>query len=385
MPVVKHIPDNIRRIRASKGLTQEQVAQEAGITRTAFGSIENAASEPRVSTLHGISRALGVSLSELLAEPPMLSTVRFRSKKLQASKEKPFRDQVVIEVARWLKSFNGLEELLGQEKEYALMDLGNKVRKLKLGTRPKQAAEEARESLGLSGGEPIRDICGLLESAGVKVHTLSLDVEDLFGLSVGPSDGGPAIVVNVREDITVERRIFTAAHELGHLLLHPGAYDVSKFEEDMSQEKEADRFASYFLMPNEVFLKEWNDTSGLYFVDRVLRVKRVFRVSYMTVLYRLTELGLADQKKVWMLFKAECKRKYGVPLTKKYEPYALVEAEAKLEPKRLDDLDFVEDRLSGLVRTAIEAEKITLSRGAEILGLGLAEMREWAISWEVAA
>jgi hypothetical protein len=33
------------------------------------------------------------------------------------------------------------------------------------------------------------------------------------------SDGGPAVVVNVWGRLSVERWIFTAAHELGHLMI----------------------------------------------------------------------------------------------------------------------------------------------------------------------
>jgi predicted HTH domain antitoxin len=41
----------------------------------------------------------------------------------------------------------------------------------------------------------------------------------------------------------------------------------------------------------------------------------------------------------------------------------------------------MEDRLAGLVRKAIEAEQITLGRGAEILNLNLTKMREIVSSW----
>lgn len=52
------------------------------------------------------------------------------------------------------------------------------------------------------------------------------------------------------------------------------------------------------------------------------------------------------------------------------------------EPDSLSSSDFNEDRLSKLVRIAIEKDKITLSRGAEILGIDLATMRERTFSWE---
>lgn len=51
------------------------------------------------------------------------------------------------------------------------------------------------------------------------------------------------------------------------------------------------------------------------------------------------------------------------------------------EPEDLSPADFMEDRLLRLVRRAIEAEEITLSRGAEILGLSMQEMRQLSVSW----
>ncbi len=385
MAITKTIPQNIRRIRVSRGQSQQDVARKAKISRTAYRSIETGKSEPRVSSLQGIARALGVALPELLSEPPRLSSVRFRSSKVKGNKAQATRDQVVIDVARWLRDYVSLEELLGKRKPYALAGMDKRLYSLSGPNRPIEAARKARKALELSFDEPIRDIRGLLESAGVKVKVLDLDFENLFGLSVSAVDGGPAIVVNGRDDISVERRIFTAAHELGHLLLHPRAYDFKRMKEDPEEEKEADLFAGHFLMPDKVFRSEWHDTYGLPFVQRVLHVKRIFRVSYMTVLYRLVEIKEADAQKVWMIFKAQYKQKYGQSLTKKVEPDAIVEDKASLEPKGLDELDFAEDRLSSLVREAIESGKITLSRGAEILGLDLSTMRDVVTSWGAAA
>src|SRR4029079_8029249 len=97
------------------------------------------------------------------------------------------------------------------------------------------------------------------------------------------------IAVNTWDRISVERWIFTGAHELGHLVLHLGDYEVDRKEEEARQEREANLFASHFLMPPEVFRKEWSETYGMSFVARVFKVKRMFRVSYRTVLFRLAE------------------------------------------------------------------------------------------------
>lgn len=92
--------------------------------------------------------------------------------------------------------------------------------------------------------------CGLVEHAGVKIKLLKSNL-DGFCLSAFDQNGYPAIVVNVREDISVERQIFTVAHELGHIVMHQGSFDGGFAEEKEKEEKEADQFASYFLMPKE--------------------------------------------------------------------------------------------------------------------------------------
>jgi Zn-dependent peptidase ImmA (M78 family) len=221
------------------------------------------------------------------------------------------------------------------------------------------------------------------------VFPIPLASEGFFGLSVAADDGGPAVVVNVWERISVERWIFTAAHELGHLLLHLDAYHVEERGEDAQEEKEADVFASHFLMPHEVFEREWFEARGLSFVERVLKVKRMFHVSYKTVLYRLAETT-SMKNSVWGRFKAEYKSMYGRSLGNIDEPQglapgkfgsAMAEARTADEPVHLTSYDFTEDRLRRLVREAIERQEITIGRGAEILGLSLVEMRKLVATW----
>jgi Zn-dependent peptidase ImmA (M78 family)/DNA-binding XRE family transcriptional regulator len=373
------IAANLRRLRLAKDLTQEEAAEAAGISKAAYRNIEGRKSVPRADTLHRLSQALSVPIRELVTPVPELRRVRFRSfKRLRT------REEILVAVARWLADFNALEELLGAHVPYGLAQGKGAWR----ATSPQQAAAKARERMGLDASEPVRDICGLLEARGIKVYPLSIASDAFFGLSVAPADGGPAIVVNTWDRISVERWIFTAAHELGHLLLHLADYDVEQRDEEPRQEKEANLFASHFLMPEEVFAKEWAETYGMALVDRVLKVKRIFRVSYRTVLYRLSETLEAPD--LWRRFQADYLRRTDKTLLKEDEPDALAadafrasfpEHSRAGEPEDLSPLDFVEDRLSRLVRKAIEGEEISLARGAEILGLSLGDMRQLAGSW----
>lgn len=380
----KIIGANLRRIREAKGLNQTQAADLAGLSRPAYRNIESGNSTPKVSTLQNIANGLGVKLQELFKEIRTLEKVRFR-----ALKRVNNRDHILTEVVRWLDDFNYLENLLGERVNYPFRELAKGLSSIDPGPlRAIHAADLARKALDLSKKEPIRDIAGLLEANGIKLYPISLASDGFFGLSVSEEDGGPAVIVNVWERISVERWIFSAAHELGHLLLHLDAYHVDESTEDEDQEIEANVFASYFLMPEEAFESEWDDTYGLAFVDRVLKVKRIFQVSYKTILYRLSERGASS---VWGKFQGVYKSRTGKTLSITEEPEALTpnkflqsmpEVLRSQEPDSLSSSDFVEDRLSKLVRIAIEKDEITMSRGAEILRLDLNDMRERVSSWE---
>lgn len=375
----KTIAENVRRLRYEKGLTQKELAQASGLSRAGYRNVETAKSIPRADTLEAIARALEVPVRELVTPVQRLERVRFRSfKRLKT------RAQILARVSRWLEDFNALEQMLDDRQPYRLMDLADDSN-----GEPKRLAARVREALDLGPSEPIRDICGLLESNGIKVLPVEIASDAFFGLSVAPPDGGPAIVVNTWERISVERWIFTAAHELGHLLLHLHEYDVTEQEESEHQEKQANLFAAHLLMPEEEFWREWEDARGLPLVDRVLKVKRMFRVSYRTVLYRLAE-HRDDPSEIWKHFQIQYKRRHGRTLLRDDEPRALAADEFRAsapeslradEPDYLSPSDFQEDRLRRLIRRGVEEGAISLSRAAEILDLSLRDMRLLANAW----
>jgi Zn-dependent peptidase ImmA (M78 family)/transcriptional regulator with XRE-family HTH domain len=377
------IAANLKRIRGAKGVSQDRVAEAAGLSRSAYRNIESGKAQPRVRNLEAIAGALQVPVRELLEPNVELTNVRFRShKKLRT------RSQILTDVGRWLGDYNGLEELLDSHRPFRLQRVAAQAGAGE--DRAVIAARAARAALGLTEYEPVRDICGLLDSAGVKVLPLSVASDGFFGLSVGPSDGGPAVVVNTWERISVERWIFSAAHELGHLLLHLDDYGMDAEEEDDAHEREADAFAAELLMPDAVFRREWAETYGLPLVARVIKVKRIFRVSYRTVLYRLAPTYSGWAPNIWVHFRTDYKRGTGQSLSKTDEPAALTvsefltaapEALRGREPDHLSAGDFREDRLAGLVRRAIEAGEVSLGRGAEILGISLEDMRALSASW----
>ncbi len=378
---------NVRRLRVRRKLSQGAVAQRAGLSRMGYAKIENGDTEPRAESLMKIAEVLGVGLDELLRPVRPLTLVRFR-----ADGRMTTREDILAQVSQWLDDYNSLEEMLGAQSRvaYGFGSIAGQLSRFPAGPeRARQAADRVRRAAGI-GDEIFRDPCGFLEDSGIKVFTPSVAAEGWFGMSVGPGDGGPAVVVNVWERISVERWIFSATHELGHLLLHLQSFRVENTEENPDEEREADMFASHLLMPEELFDREWSGTSGRNFVDRVFKVKRIFGVSWQTVLYRLASKTQGEPARIWRQFYAEHKRIHGASLRKVDEPRALGREEfmrgrpvarAAEEPSRLVEADFVGDRLHRLVRQAVEQGLISLSRAAEVLRLDLKNMRALAASW----
>ena len=61
------LADNLKRIRAKKGLSQDKLSKLAGVTLTTLVKIESGANDnPKLKTLKGIADALQVSVCDLI-------------------------------------------------------------------------------------------------------------------------------------------------------------------------------------------------------------------------------------------------------------------------------------------------------------------------------
>lgn len=377
--------NNLRRLREAKGYTQKQVAQEAGISLPGYQKLESGKSIPRRETLDSVAEVLETTIPGLLKPVDFPSAVRFR-----AAKKLRTRDNVLARVANWLDDFHSLEELLDVRIESDLEEIYCQINKLgDEVNRPFEAARLVREQWELSQYEPISNICNLFDSKGIKVLTLPMgsQYDGFFGLSVNSQSAGPAIVVNTWDRIPVERWIFSAAHELGHLVLHQEAFDVALVDETEWEEQEANQFASWFLMPEEAFIAEWDGVEGLSWYDAIMAVKRFFKVSWKTVVRRLIDIGKAGQK-AYAMFYIQFKKRNGRNLAGHQEPEPISAKEFSTtnvaeEPEGLTRSDFPANQLERLVRKALETGRISLTRAAAIIRLPLIEMRSLVRSWGV--
>jgi transcriptional regulator with XRE-family HTH domain len=72
--LLDELGDLLRQARLAEGLTQEQVADLAGISRPRYRDIETGAAAARVTTLMNVARALGLEM--MMVPQAMVPAVR---------------------------------------------------------------------------------------------------------------------------------------------------------------------------------------------------------------------------------------------------------------------------------------------------------------------
>ena len=68
MQAVVYVGDRIKTLRIRRALTQEALADKAGLSKNAVNRLELDKAEPRMSTLRKLAKALDVEPAELIGE-----------------------------------------------------------------------------------------------------------------------------------------------------------------------------------------------------------------------------------------------------------------------------------------------------------------------------
>ncbi len=77
--VLAHVAGNVRALRAERGLSQDGLAAQAGVSRRMISGIESGEANVSLSTLDRLAQALDVSFSRLVRPPDMRDNSRIDS------------------------------------------------------------------------------------------------------------------------------------------------------------------------------------------------------------------------------------------------------------------------------------------------------------------
>lgn len=101
---------------------------------------------------------------------------------------------------------------------------------------------------------------------------------------------GEDIIICINSTTSYGRQRFTLAHELYHVLYEKNMKrvicDLSVDENKSESEQEADRFASYLLMPFDALIQYEEDKSK-WNLEKVIDAEQFFQISHQAMLHRL--------------------------------------------------------------------------------------------------
>jgi Zn-dependent peptidase ImmA (M78 family) len=123
----------------------------------------------------------------------------------------------------------------------------------------------------------------LLEAKGVRIFSLAINAREVDAFSLW-KDATPFVFLNGNK--SSEHSRYDTAHELGHLVLHHHGPPQGR-----DAEREADAFASAFLMPTSSVIAHTVRNPSL---SLLIKLKRIWTVSVAALNRRLHDVGMTS-------------------------------------------------------------------------------------------
>ena len=288
----------LKQARILKKVSMDQLVLSIGgvVSKQAISKYESAKMMPNSNVLAALAVALDVDM-DYFFRPFTFDIdefqVSFRKKSNTSMKDvNALRVRIQDEVERYLE----IEEILAKDKIVVQPQDGER---LSIPAQMRWAAIQLRDEWHL-GYDAIGNVQDVLEAHGIKVICTEAP-KDFDGVS-GVVNGKDYIVVLNRLQLHVERRRFTALHELGHLLYN------KRFSSDLTlrdKEKLCDAFASEMLLPTCVIQGVFSPGEKIS-TSEVRQLQMVYGISFDAIMHKLNEIGIVSDSK----YKTYCIRKH---------------------------------------------------------------------------
>lgn len=279
----KPLPERIREAREARGLLLEPFAELLDVTKQAVARYEGGLASPSGEIMRRIIGATG--------QPPSFFVTH---RKRAASGISPFwrglkrmelhhrkriarRLEWAADIVAYVEQFIDLPDVTLPAIEF---DPASEAAE-----QIEHAADAVREAWSLGRG-PLRDLSATMESHGIILIRESVACADMDAVSCWQS-GRPYVLFS-SDVASGPRNAYNLAHELGHVLLHSSVEVTS--DNLAALEKQADRFAGAFLLPQETFSREVLGTS----LNHFLFLKEKWGIAISAMAYRCKDLGIIN-------------------------------------------------------------------------------------------
>lgn len=280
-------PARLTQARRLAGLTKKAVAEELNVSPVAVSQWEAGTTTPRPDHIGLLAGTLDVIAPFFSAGRPYTrldtSAAHFRSLRRTPATQ---RDKAIAYTEQVWELAHALEKRVQlPQVDLPVLDAGTLIENP---AAPEAAARHLRKHWGMQTG-PIAHLVRTMET-----HGLIVTLTPFAGAATATVDAfstsyldRPVVVLTPDRANDVYRHRFTAAHELGHLVMH--GEDAQR---DPQQEKEADRFAAELLTPYEQITPQLPARLDLNALEQL---SKEWGVSVDSLIYRCREVGAVTE------------------------------------------------------------------------------------------
>ena len=338
------IGERLRLARRMARLSQQALADRAGVSKMAISKYEHNQMMPSSDVLVKLADALDVRMEFLLRSAPELEIKPAYRAHSQMNKTE--EASIIAQIQEWLERYLAVEELFPPDERTSFKFPPGFPYPITAIEDAESASEMLRDAwqLGCAG---IGNLIEVLESQGIKVGLVD-GVERFDACTFWVNVQSP--VIAIRRSLPGGRQRFSLAHELGHLML-----DI---QPTVDTEKAAHRFAAAFLVPAQNAIMELGHSRHLLDVNELLLLKKKYGMSMAAWVYRAKDLGILSNNDTLRHWKD-----FSVRGWRKSEPGDPISRE---QPQRM----------YRLVRRLLAEDIISRSRGNELLGNRIALFSE---------
>ena len=296
--------DRVRAARVLFGYTQVEFARLVGLSQAQLSRIERGEVPVDGDLIDAIGEYVRVPPAFLLQASPSQGegSLRFRKKARTRAKETERVQQLVVEAHRVCNQVATLLRLPPPALPQMQPDepvTSEAVERLAL---------ECRLALGIGIDEPVPHVTRALERAFVFVVPARLPNYEPDAGAVGHSGAslwnGPweSPLIAYIPDQPGDRLRHTLSHELGHLVLHAHRPIPVDRDAERAAEREADEFASAFLLPLER-AREVFGAAGRLTLDKLKVMKAGWGISVQGLIMRAATSEMIDGERVRSLYR----------------------------------------------------------------------------------
>lgn len=273
----------ISTVRRARGLTQQELSEVAGVTQAALSRYEGNLREPDDATLNKLADAMGVTGTFMRRSTGVFGAMAVDA---HMRRRKTAKATVWKQVEAELNELRLHSALVANHVQiYSAQPIPTFD---PIDVTPDDAARLVRMQWRMPIG-PVQNLLGWMEAAGCWIIERDWGTNRIDGLSQWVGDR-PVIMLNA--STPTDRKRWTLAHELGHLVLHS-----QEVVEDI--EDQANDFAAEFLMPIEVIRPRLRNLK----LEVLGGLKREWGVSMAALVERAHRAGLLQPRQRESLYR----------------------------------------------------------------------------------